>query len=1052
MEDIPMPVDRRHFKKLLSGAVVLCLGLILGTTAAGLPCQVATADTGPDLTVPEISFSPNNPAVGDIVTVSVTVKNQGTSSCGSSSLAGYVDSAIVSTLPVGPLEAGQETTVVFTWQAGPGTHNIKAVADSSGTVAEVNEANNTRTFTLTAMAPDLDVQSITWTPASPSKGDNIVINVVIKNQGSLRSPLTSLTLYIDGNTRGTQNVYGIDPGGSFTLNYNWIAQSGQHIIEAAVDEASRIVEVDKTNNVKTVTFSPQQPDLTIEDITWSPKNPSRDDVVTFTIAIKNQGIGRADPSLLAYYIDEVYQSLLQVNAVEAGASANITFTWQAQPDEHKIRAALDFAGTIAESDETNNEKTVTFSTLAPDLFVKNVTWTPSDVAVGDTVTFTAVIRNQGSGKALDSRAICYIDGQFQGFLSYPAIEAGHEASQTINWQASGGSHVISIVADDDNKLAESNEENNKLNKSVPVIPADLAITKITWSPEDFSAGDTVTFTVTVTNQGTGRTSSFYVAHYVDDVQLSSGWVNGLDSDASANETCTWKVEAGVHTFRAVADADSSVPENNENNNESSVKFAPTMPDLAVGTVIWRPADPLPGREVTFSINIDNVGTLSAGPSRVAYYVDGQPAGYIDIGWLEAGRSITEEFPWVTSGGQHSFKIVADAGNQITEVDEANNTRVVNLPPPDLTVEDITWSPLGVASGDTVTFTATLKNLGSNRSTSAKVSCYIDDALLASRDLPEIEAGGTLDREFTWKAVAGLHSVRVVADDADSVTESDETNNDKEVNFTTETPDLCFDEVGWLMEDPLNDAEVTFNIVIMNQGSSAAPASRLKYAIDGGASLYRDISGLGAGESAKVSFNARLEAGPHQVSLTIDADNDVAEFDESNNAETLSFTTKVPDLVVKAVNWEPADAAPGDPVTITVKLENRGRDKATDSRLTLSVDGSQIDYADVAELDVGSMVSLDFTWTALPGQHEISVLADAGGRILESDETNNDRTLTVDIISPEPVEPATSLAGPSTGSKGNKGFMGDFWWIALFVAALLGVSAFVIALKSFNKDK
>jgi subtilase family serine protease len=1046
-----MPVDRRHFKQFFPKIYLLCLAFVLGIAAASLPCRVAAADAGPDLTVPEISFSPNNPAIGDTVTVTVTVENQGTSACGASSLAGYADSTLIATVPVGPLEAGQAATVVFTWQAGPGTHNIKAVADAGGTIAESNENNNTRTFTLTSVAPDLAVQSITWTPASPSKGDSVVFNVVIRNQGSLRSPLTNVTLYIDGNTRGTENVYGIDPGGSTTIPYNWIAQTGQHVLRAAVDENNRIVEGDETNNEKTVTFNAQQPDLTVLSIDWTPQNPSPDDEVTFNIMVKNQGSGRADSSLLAYYIDQTYQSLLQLVTLEAGASANVSFTWHALPGEHEIKAAVDFPGNIAESDETNNEGAVTFSTLAPDLIVKDITWDPEVVAVGDNVTFTAVVKNQGSGKALDSRAICYIDGQFQGFLNYDAIDSGEEASATLEWKATEGPHTISVVADDDNKLAESNEENNKLNKTMPVIPADLTINSITWSPEDPSVGDTVTFTVNITNQGSGRASSFYVAHYVDDVQLNSTSLTGLDAGASVNDTYNWKVENGVHVFRAVVDASSIVAESNENNNESSVKFAPAMPDLAVSSVMWWPADPSPGREVTFSINIENVGTLSAGPSRVAYYIDDQPAGYIDIGWLEAGRSVTEELPWMASGGEHSFKIVADAANQVTEVDEANNTRVVNLPPPDLTVPDITWSPLGAAEGDTVTFKATIKNEGNSRSISSKVGCYIDGDLLASQDLPEIDPGATVTREFTWEAEAGLHSVRVAADIANRITESDETNNDKEVDFTTKTPDLYFKDVSWMMEDPLNDDDVTFNLTIMNQGSGTAAASRLRYAIDGGAGLYRDIGELKPGESFEVSFKARLEAGEHTANLTIDAENNVAEFNEDNNQEILTFTTKVPDLDIKAINWAPTDAAPGDPVTITVKLENRGREKAVNPRLTLSVDGSQIDYADVAEVDIGSIVSLDFTWTALSGKHEISARADAGGLVAESNETNNDRSLTLEISSPEPVPPATSVAGPAADA-GKKGFMGDFWWLALLVAALLGVSAFVIALKSFNKEK
>jgi subtilase family serine protease len=559
----------------------------------------------------------------------------------------------------------------------------------------------------------------------------------------------------------------------------------------------------------------------------------------------------------------------------------------------------------------------------------------------------------------------------------------------------------------------------------------------------------VTVTVTVTNRGEGKATSFYIAYFIDDVVLKPSSISGLGHGASVNRTCTWTAEPGRHTFRAVADAYSHVAESNEDDNEYTVAVAANMPDLAVGTVTWSPADLPAGKEVTFSIDIDNLGTMSAAPSRVAYYVDGQVVGYTDIGRLEAGSAATAEFPWVVAEGAHSIKIVADASDHVFEIDETNNNRLVNLPPPDLIVTDITWVPSSAAKGDTVTFTATLKNQGSGRSTGAEASCYVDGERLATRDLPEIEPGGAVASIFEWEAEAGVHTIRVVADDAGRVVESDETNNEREAGFATLTPDLCFEETGWLMENPLIDDEVTFHIVIKNRGTGPAAVSRLKYTIDNSPPAYEDVGALKAGEKAAVSFLAGLEAGPHSVTVTVDVDNAVDEMDEDNNEEVLDFSTIVPDLVIKSITWEPLDAAPGDVVTVTVRLENRGRETAVKPRLALLLDGSEEGCAEIPELEVGGVASLDFIWTALPGLHEIGALADADGLVPESDETNNTRSRALEVASP--AAPETSLAGPATGSAGDKGFLGNFWWIVLLVAAMLGISAFVLAMRSFKKE-
>ena len=48
---------------------------------------------------------------------------------------------------------------------------------------------------------------------------------------------------------------------------------------------------------------------------------------------------------------------------------------------------------------------------------------------------------------------------------------------------------------------------------------------------------------------------------------------------------------------------------------------------------------------------------------------------------------------------------------------------------------------------------------------------------------------------------------------------------------------------------------------------------------------------------------------------------IDELDEDNNTTTLDFNTIAPDLNVKSIALSPADAIPGDTITITVKAEN-----------------------------------------------------------------------------------------------------------------------------------
>lgn len=1045
-----MPAYTETAKKILTIAILL-LTFLPGVTLSGFNSGAAYADGGPDLIVQEITLSPAEPAIDDSVTITVTLKNQGTAAAGQNYLVCYADSAILATVPVNALEAGTMTTATFTWKTEPGSHTIKATADSTGIVAETNETNNTKTYSFTTRAIDLIVQSINWSPSSPSRGDTVVFSVVVKNQGNATSRTTKLNFYIDGASRGIQDVSAISPGGTVTKTYSWVTLPGQHTLKASVDEANNIRESNDNNNDYTVTYTTSPPDLVIDKIVWSPQNPSKNDIVSINATVKNQGSGRADICTLVFIIDGELRSNLTVNALEAGASVNITYNWTVISEKHEVKTIVDYLQNVAESDETNNEKTATISTLAPDLTVSSITWSPVNAAVGDTVTFTATIKNVGSGRSEKTRATWYIDGGIVISPDIPEINAGSETTLTYNWAAPAGSHAISIAIDTDNALVETTKENNKLTVNIAIVPPDLVIPDISWSPVNFSIDDTVTFTVTVKNQGGGRAEPSYLAAYLDGMLLGTESIDRIDSGASVNRTFTWKALNGRHTLKAIADYNRYLIEDNENNNESSVTVAPNMPDLAVDTVTWSPAEIRAGSEITFDISIKNLGTLNAGPSRVAYYTDGAVAGYIDIGQLDAGASVKVHYLWSAAAGLHTIDVVADSTNQILELDEANNAKTVSIPPPDLIVSGITWTPSGATTGDNVTLTATIRNQGNSRSQIAQVTCYVDGLLIGTKDLPEINIAGSATSTFAWVAVAGKHKVKVTADVNNRVTESDETNNDKEVDFSTLTPDLTIPDISWLMENPLTDDKVSLTITVKNQGTGTAGASRLTYVVDNLPAFNENIASIPAGGTVTFTFYQYVKAGAHTVSATIDSNKKIAELDENNNTKALAFNTIAPDFNLKSISILPSIPVSGDNVTITVKVENRGRIKAPDTKLSLTIDGSPAGSADIKQLDMGAVVSQDFNWKAVAGSHEIIASADPDNLIPESNEANNSISRKISIEKPAAtVAPTVKPTTVSKASTASKGFMASSWWLFLIMAALLSGGAFAVMIKSMKK--
>ncbi|MFC1901965.1 CARDB domain-containing protein, partial [Chloroflexota bacterium] len=463
-------------KRIIIIAAVLALVSVLGAAVAGpRGAEVAAAEPQPDLIIQDITLSPENPSLGDTATFTVTIKNQGAGAAGLSRVAYSIDDDDLALEYVDSIDAGTTVTGTFIWNAQAGSHTFKAGADANSQVAEADETNNAKTFTFTTLAADLTIESITWTPEDPSRGDTVTFSVTVMNQGNDESRSTNINFYVDGKSRGYQDVYSIEAGDTITRTYTWPAAVGQHDIRAVVDEANNIEESDEANNEQSLIFSTLLPDLVIEDVTWSPENPSKNDDVTFTVTVKNQGSGRSDSCHITYYVGEVCLTTDYISPIESGVSTNMTFAWTALASSHDIQIIVDYYEKVVESDEDNNENTVTFLTLAPDLIVQDVTWEPTDAAAGDDVTFTVTIRNQGSGKAENSRAGCYISSYYSGYLDIPEMEAGAVVSRTFVWSAVVGSHVVNVMADYDDKIVESSDDNNRQTTTIAISPPDLVV-------------------------------------------------------------------------------------------------------------------------------------------------------------------------------------------------------------------------------------------------------------------------------------------------------------------------------------------------------------------------------------------------------------------------------------------------------------------------------------------------------------------------------------------------------------------------------------------------
>jgi subtilase family serine protease len=887
---------------------LIALSLVLVCGHAG----VGQASSTPDLIVETITWSPTSPAVGDRITFTVVLRNQGTGLANQSHMAFYIDDALLASELVEAMNASASVVTSFTWTAQVGAHTVRAVADSNSEVVESSEVNNEKMHTFSTLTSDLTIEGITWTPENPSAGDQVDLHVRIKNQGTLPSHSSRVDFYIDGHSRGFQEVSRIDAGATATNTFPWIAQAGAHSLKAIVDKSDSIREGDETNNEKTVNYATFTPDLIIEDINWTPEEPSEGDNVTFTVNITNQGSGRAARSYIAYYIDDEHQDTVSLDAIEADASDNITFDWLAEPGSHTIKAIADYYERVFEIDDANNETTVTVTTLTPDLIVDDITWSPEEPSVGDNITFSVALKNQGSGKAILPRVTLYVDGFNEGYQEVDEIGVNATANQTFTWFAEPGSHTVRAVADKDRLIIESDEENNE--KTVTYSDtalSDLVVETITWSPEAPLVGEQVTFTTRVKNQGNGAAGSFRVAYFVDGVELSSSATDNISANATANQTFTWTAEIGQHEIKASADYQYKITEVDEENNNLTIAFSPAVPDLVVEAITGSPDRPLPGDTVNFAVTLKNQGNGIAELSKVSFYVDDSYQGYQDVPEIAANATLIREFTWTARADTHEIKAVADYLDRVAESDETNNEKTVSFPIADLLMETITWQPVEPAIGDTVTFALTLTNQGTTPASPSQLSLLVDGVSQGALAIPEIEVGAAVTETFTWTAQAGGHVIVAMADSRREIIESDETNNEATEALLLVAPDLSIEALTWFPASPASGDTVTMTATIANDGTTLSGPSAVFFYLDSVYQGYAEVPEMQATARLAVDFSLTAAEGTNRIAAAIDKFRHVIESDELNNERTVIFESlPAPEPVPETTPAEPeAESGP-----------------------------------------------------------------------------------------------------------------------------------------------
>ena len=520
-----------------------------------------------------------------------------------------------------------------------------------------------------------------------SDGDTTV-KFRVGNRGKGVSGATTVSIYSGSLLIDTIAVSALPPKEKTAFTYTIPAgtfPAGTHTLTVFVDDGNQVMESNENNNSKQKKIKIRS-DIQLVSLSV-PADATTDDEITVSFTVINQcaAIGATE----AYIYDGGKKiGSVDVKALEIGESATYYFTIDADSlsaKKHKIKVALDGAKDVAESNEKNNWKTesVKITRLAADLSVVDMQL-PREAVEDEEVDLQFTVINEGTKAACATEAYIYDGGRKIGAVDVAALEIGESATYHFAIEAdslSATKHKIKVVLDAEQEIWELSEKNNTETESIKIerAAADLEIDDMSL-PSRATDDEKVELQFTVINDGT-HAACATEAHIYDGLEkIGSVDIAPLEIGESATYTYiidTDELYLGKHKIKVVLDAEQEIWELSEKNNTEteSIKIERAAADLVIDDMSL-PSEATDDEKVKLKFTVTNEGTDAACATE-AYIYDGIiKIGEVKVAALEIGESATYTYIIDTDDlyiGKHKIKVVLDAGLDIWELDEKNNT-------------------------------------------------------------------------------------------------------------------------------------------------------------------------------------------------------------------------------------------------------------------------------------------------------------------------------------------------------------------------------------------
>ena len=896
-----------------------------------------------NVTVPEITpdktVDNENPNFGDNLTYTVTVKNEGNGNA--------TDVIIVDALGKG-LEYVSSTgnydnkTNTITWKvdlASGETKTFTVVAKIIGYTDVTNEVTvGNKTAAVTVNIPEIipakDVNNTT-----PNFGDKVEYTITVNNNANKDA---KQVVIVDTLGKGLKFINASHNGkyDESTRTITWIIDLGAG--ESAVFSVNATVEAyGNINNTVVVGNKSATKNITVPEITPIKKVentvPNFGEEVTYFISVFNSAIVDAKQVVVVDHLDkglkyvssshngvydEAAHTVTWVVDIAAGSSLDLTVT--AVADEYGVLT----------NNVTVGDKRASVDVTVPEIIpAKSVD--VENPNFNDEITYTVTVTNNG---VVDAKQVVVVDTLDEGLTFVSASDNGvwNPFKRTVTWTvdlAKGESKVFTVIATvsaygNIPNTVSVGDKSSSVNIAVPeIIPGK------TVDVENPNFGDTVTYTVVVTNNGVVDAKQVVVRDILDKglkfVKATGEYTFDEDS-----RTVTWivdlaKGESQTFYVTAVAEAYGVLT------NDVTVGDKTASADVVVPEIIpdktANITNPNFGDKVDYTVTVTNDGI---GDANNVVIVDrlGEGLTFVSASdngvWDPVKRTVT----WIVDLAKGESKvfsviaIVSGYGNVTNSLVVGNKTAGVNVTVPEI-IPDKTANITNPNFGDNVTYTVTVTNDGIGDAKDVVVRDVLGEGLKFVSATGEY----TWDedsRTVTWIVDLAKGESRTFYVNATVVGYGNVTNSlivgNKTISVNVTVPEIIPDKTANITNPNFGD-NVNYTVTVTNDGIGDAKNVIVRDILGEGLTFVDATGNYSFDEVTRtVTWIVDLAKGESKVFSVIAT---VVGYGNVTNSlvvgnKTAGVNVTVPEIIPdKTVDNEIPNF--GDNVTYTVKVTNDG---------------------------------------------------------------------------------------------------------------------------------